>query len=132
MEPSLDRCPFCHDPVHADTAREACGVCAAVFHERCWSEGGGCLVCPRQPAPTRGCRVHECPAEPLPSGLCPRHAREHALYVAGVFTLLSGIAAVPGVLLLLSEARSAGVVLLLCAALAAAGRVHYARAAERL
>lgn len=107
-----------------------CGRCGAVHHASCWDQHGGCFACPRPAAPSQGCLTRGCAARPLAGGRCAPHAREHALTLAGVFTLVMGLLALPGALLLVGGVRAPGAILLLCALVAGGARHHYRRLAD--
>jgi hypothetical protein len=50
-EPTLFRCPFCHDDVNpASEIWIACGACLARHHSECWSEANACSSC-KNPSP---------------------------------------------------------------------------------
>jgi hypothetical protein len=42
----INRCPFCHEGLRAESRDwVACGKCLARHHRGCWSEGGKCSAC---------------------------------------------------------------------------------------
>lgn len=140
----LGRCPYCHVEVVVSDTKQACPRCAAWHHASCWSEHGGCTVCPREakpPQPGDGvtrCRVAGCGAKPqqaIPqlAGFCPPHARHRGLFLAGVATLGMIVFGIPAVMLLVSgEAWGPGGVLLTGALASTGGRLHYRRLVDRL
>ncbi|MDF1667040.1 MAG: hypothetical protein P1V97_35180, partial [Planctomycetota bacterium] len=42
---SKPRCPYCHDPITADSLKAACYACMAWHHEECWQDHGKCSSC---------------------------------------------------------------------------------------
>lgn len=139
----LGRCPYCHVEVVVSDTKQACPRCAAWHHVSCWSEHGGCTVCPREakpPQPGDGvtrCRVADCGAKPqqaIPqlAGFCPPHARHRGLFLAGVATLGMIVFGIPAAVLLFSAAKGAGALLLVIVVLLTVARFHYRRLAHAL
>ncbi|MEZ6188784.1 MAG: hypothetical protein R3F62_27750 [Planctomycetota bacterium] len=65
VEVRRGRCPYCHDAIAAEDAKQGCSDCMGWSHAACWSEHGGCAAC--------GARAEGAPpAQARPRGRPPR------------------------------------------------------------
>lgn len=87
-EVTRDRCPYCHEDLAPDQARQACDACGAWHHAGCWVEYGACAACAAAEVAGRPCTWRgwggsrpACPKrgellEGSEQVLCPEHLAE--------------------------------------------------------